>query len=281
MSANELIKGYTPTQPIDIKKRDPLYNPDVRDMNDTAQMSVRDLKFKDQYYTMLRIGNQLKNGDGFTLGPNNKYLTKFDYDRQIDPNYLRRQDPKNQKHTESNDFYNGLTNGYYDIPKRIKRPVQKVNVFDAMDAYQYKSRFLQSGITEKTEKKDVVKTDDVKTVSPTKVETPKAPIQTNIKPMAPIKTLATDPTDDLKHIDKINNDDFIKKNKVKSKTDYQKILDEIELDRERSLLGMDGQKTSYDDQLTDKYGVTKKIGGVTTGSTFRKINTKPIKGLNI
>jgi len=278
MSVNNLLKGYSQQKTIDATtEKDPLYNPSIPQINNTDLVkTLRELKFKDQYYTMMKFDNQLKNGDGFTLGTNSKYLKKWDYDRQIDSNYLRRQNPKNQKHTDSNDFYNGLTNGYYDIPKKIPRIKQAIDrtAIDPMDAYQYKSRFIDSGTNTNTNTKPII---DNSTTTLTLPDKPAANILNDIK------TIASDPTQDHLIIEKKAMDEYRKKytetpsqriNKIKSSKDieYQKILDEIERQRRQSLLDMSPVKTKYDydDPDKDKYGNPILRGHTTVNMNISK-----------
>lgn len=149
MSANSLLNpnGSTPGVVQNVQSNNLLYNPSVPVIGDlNIAKNARALKLKDRFYIDNVMDGQMKNSDGLSLGANNKYLKSKDYDRQIDPNYLRRQNPKNQKHTETNDYYNGITLGYYDLPKRIPRATigMPAAPIDSLNAYQYKNRFLDN-----------------------------------------------------------------------------------------------------------------------------------------
>jgi hypothetical protein len=167
---------------------------------------------------------------------------------------------------------------YFDIPKRIPKPqiATDTSYIDAMNAYQYKSRFLDSSIKDKIPTVPKDKND-------TKVETPKAPINIKTKPMNDAKTIGFDPTDNKTYVQKIDNIEFAKKHKpsgsiqdhikklqdekktsnikpMSRSNDYQKILDDIEKDRQQSIINRDiakTEKTSYDKENTDKYGNPK------------------------
>ena len=145
MSASSLIGKSASNVVENVKPANGLYNPSIPVMNDKNIKELRNIKFKDRYYLDQRIDGQMKNTEG-TLGPNNKFLTRIDYDRQIDENYLRRQNPKNRKHTNPADFYNGSQLAYYGLPVKIPRaqiqnPLAGIS---PMDIYQYQNRFISN-----------------------------------------------------------------------------------------------------------------------------------------
>lgn len=270
MSANELLKGYTPSQPIDIKTRNPLYNPEIPDMKDPERTikSLRELKFKDMYSTQMRMDNQLRNtnGDGFSLDPNTKYMKRRDYDRIIDPNYLRVMNPRNKKHTESDDYFTGqAVLGYFDIPREIPKPTPPTlpaGVITPINAYQYTSRFMQDSniTTAKPAPKVAPPVPNLEKVTmPTKPE--------KIKPLSNMTGAGTDPTDDPAYIN--NQYEY-----NKAPQGYAAKLDEIERQRQESILKSNtSEKTSYDKEPTDKYGKAKII-------TPSKISIKPRTNYN-
>lgn len=143
-SARSLLNLSNQNVAPNVTSTNPLYNPEIPVINDINIRELRNIKFKDRYYLDNRIDRQMRNSDGLSLGPNNKYLRRKDYDRQIDPNYLRRENPKNKKHTDPNDFYNGSTLAFLEIPKRIPRATTTAPVIDSMDQYQYKNRFISN-----------------------------------------------------------------------------------------------------------------------------------------
>jgi hypothetical protein len=151
MSATNLLNPNGSNSGVvqNVQTNNPLYNPSVPVIGDlNIAKNARNLKLKDRFYLENSLDGQMKNSDGLSLGANNKYLRRKDYDRQIDPNYLRRQNPKNQKHTEPNDFYDGMSLGYYDLPKRIPRATigMPTAPIDSLNAYQYKNRFLDNSL---------------------------------------------------------------------------------------------------------------------------------------
>jgi len=267
MSANQLLKGYNVSNTSNIKDKDPLYNPSIPDTNDPKRTnkSLRDLKFKDQYYVQMSIDQQMKNGDGFTLGPNNKYLKKDrDYDRRIDINYFRKENVRNKKYTQPDDFGFGQLS-YYNLPRSIPRPQPTIDmsgIITPMNAYQYQQRFLPSAPivpTVPTVKPVIAKITD-------KVEIPKAPVK--VKPMADKSTIGYDPTDSINKVD--NN---------QPSNNYKQRMEEIERQRQQSKLNANLQsttKTSYDTETSglDKYGKPKIINQHKTAPM--KTGIKPV-----
>lgn len=143
MSASSLIGKSASNVVENVKPTNGLYNPSVPIIGDKNIKELRNIKFKDRYYLDQRIDGQMKNTEG-TLGPNNKFLTRIDYDRQIDENYLRRQNPKNRKTTHPADFYNGSQLAYYGLPVKIPRAVIPAPTIDPMEQYQYQNRFINN-----------------------------------------------------------------------------------------------------------------------------------------
>lgn len=284
MSATTLLKGYTNTNNTDdIKERNPLYNPSIPDMNDPKReiKSIRDMKFRDMYSTQMRLDAQMKNtnGDGFCLDGNTKYLKRRDYDRIIDPNYLRVINPKNKKYTIPDDYYTGHSVlGYFDIPKIIPRPQPTIDmsgVINPMNSYQYKQRFIQDSN---------ISTPSIKpsTVDTSKVTIPQAPQKS--KPLNDLKTIGTDPTQDPAYVKEQQYKDYIEKMKKPSgstadrisrlrsnaasnavsnaptdnnipSSDFEQKMKEIERQRQQSIMNANTQQTtSYDKDSRDKYG---------------------------
>ena len=146
-SANSLLNN--PDSTPNVLSSNILNVPDSRVLGENNNISkIRNLKFKDRYYIDNRMDQQMKNNDGLSLGANNKFLKSRDYDRQIDTNYLRRQDPNNKKYTQPDDFYNGSALAYFEIPKTIPRAVipdpLAGGAIDATNKYQYKNRFISN-----------------------------------------------------------------------------------------------------------------------------------------
>lgn len=215
MSATSLLNPYSNegTIPNPISNNS-MYNPDIPVIGDlNIVRNARALKLRDRYYLDNSLDGQMKNSDGLSLGSNNKYLRTANYDRQIDINYLRRQNSKNNKHTEPNDFYNGMELGYYDLPKRIQRPVTQsaISPIDSLDAYQYKNRFIDNSMPSLPPA--VIKQQPVEPITPT---LPKAPVKTQAKIIAPI---GFDPTDDdrFKKIQEAKERAIINRNIMSSK----------------------------------------------------------------
>lgn len=194
MSASSLIGKSASNVVENVKPANGLYNPSIPVMNDKNIKELRNIKFKDRYYLDQRIDGQMKNTEG-TLGPNNKFLTRIDYDRQIDENYLRRQNPKNRKHTNPADFYNGSQLAYYGLPVKIPRAVIIQPTIDPMEQYQYQNRFISNPLLPATRP------------SPTPAPFPQRPSD-----MA--DRIAFDPTDIQKQldIDKLNSIGYINQN---------------------------------------------------------------------
>lgn len=150
ISANTLLNktssNVVPNTPL--QKRNPLYNPDVPIINDenlkTNIKDLRSMRLKDRYYADMVVGRAVKNGDGFTLGPNNCGFNFFNnYDGSIDPNLIARRNPKNKQYTQPNNEYEGSFGAYYMLPKTTPRPQPIVpdltNLLDSLNPYQYKN----------------------------------------------------------------------------------------------------------------------------------------------
>ena len=225
-SANNLLGGIQPQVLPNVASSSIIYNPSVPVIGDSNIVrNLRAIKMKDQFYVNNAIDGQMKNNDGLSLGANNKFLRHSNYDRQIDPNYLRRQNPLNKLHTDPSDFYDGSQLAYFELPKRIPRASivdpMSVGAINPLNAYQYKSRFL-----------------DNKTIAQPKsiIDEPTKPTKTKETNMKDIKTNGFDPTDDLNAINK-----------------------QIENDRGSSIVSRNiysSQKTPSDlsNDINDKYG---------------------------
>lgn len=157
ISANTLLNKSNSdvVQNVPIQKRDPLYNPSNPVINDeNLKLNIKDLRsvrLQDRYYTDMALNRMVKNGDGYSLGANDKGFSYFrNYDRSIDPNLMARRNPKNKLYTQPDDYYNGSFGAYYSLPKTIKRPApiapNITSLTDAMNAYQYKNTALIGGL---------------------------------------------------------------------------------------------------------------------------------------
>ena len=230
MSANSLLGGVTPNVIPNLPSTNPLYNPSIPVMGDQTVKSLRNIKMKDRFYLDNALDGQMKNNDGLSLGPNNKFLRRNDYDRQIDPNYLRRENPRNKKHTDPDDFYNGSALGYYEIPRRIPRaqipnPLTSV---DPMDMYQYANRFISNA---------VIAQPKASTTQPVfDINAPKRPRPVNT--LADTKTIGQDPTTDP--------------NIIKMNEELKKQMDQSIIDRAREINKRPPDNINTD--LYDKYG---------------------------
>jgi hypothetical protein len=193
MSASSLI-GKSSMVVENVKSKNGLYNPSIPIIADKNIKELRNIKFKDRYYLDQRIDGQMKNTEG-TIGPNNKFLTRIDYDRQIDENYLRRQNPKNRKHTDPADFYNGSQLSYYGLPVKIPRAIIQQQTIDPMEQYQYQNRFISNPLLPATRP------------SPTPEPFPQ-------KPSDMMDNIGFDPVDIQKQleIDKLNSIGYINQN---------------------------------------------------------------------
>ena len=123
-----------------------IYNPSIPVKGDINNESVKNIKFKDRYYIDNSIYRQMRNIEG-SLGQNNKYLKRFDYDNAISENYIRRLNKSNKKLTMPNDFVYGSTDAYYAIPPHIKSPTilsMLPGAQIAMNQYQYMNRFTNA-----------------------------------------------------------------------------------------------------------------------------------------
>lgn len=156
-SANTLLNRTSSktVQNVPTTDRNPLYNPSTPVMNDenlkTNIKALRSVRMQDRYYTDMVLNSITKNGDGFTMGSNNKGLSFFEnYDRAIDPNLIARRKADNKKYTQPDDFYNGSVGAYYSIPKTIARPQaitpDVTSLTDSMNAYQYKNSSIAGGL---------------------------------------------------------------------------------------------------------------------------------------
>jgi hypothetical protein len=203
-SANSLLNTSSSNVVPNIQSTNPLYNPAIPVIGDSNNVrNLRNIKMKDRFYLDNAFDGQMKNNDGLSLGANNKFLRRNNYDRQIDPNYLRRENPINRKHTDIDDFYNGSELAYFELPRRIPRAQivdpMSINAINPMNAYQYRNRFLDNSNVSKPVEKiaPAFNPKDPQMIS----DKPKAPIKTNLKDT---KTIGNDPTEDPDII-KINN----------------------------------------------------------------------------
>lgn len=131
LSANTLLSKNASNvkDNVPMNNRDRMYNPDIPKIGDKNLQSndARSIKMKDRYYVDMALSSQVKNGDYFTLGQNNKGFTTFnDYDRSIDPNMMIRRDPLTKQYYQPNDFYNGSYDAYYSLPKTTRRPAPTI-----------------------------------------------------------------------------------------------------------------------------------------------------------
>jgi hypothetical protein len=188
MSAYSLLNGTTANVIPNIQSNSSLYNPSIPVIGDQNIRSIRNINMKDRFYLDNAIDGQMKNNDGLSLGANNKFLRHRDYDRQIDANFLRRQNPRNKKHTDPDDFYNGSQLAYFEIPRKIPRAqimdplAAGAGIIDPMDAYQYKNRFISNTPTPQT--KPAILPPMVSPTEKVKVSDSK------------LKPIGTDPTED-------------------------------------------------------------------------------------
>ena len=154
LSANSLLnKGNPKVAPnVRTELRDPMYNPSTPTIGDDNTKFVKDarsLRMKDRFYVDMTLNSYSKNGDGYTLGQNNKGFKAFlDYDRAIDPNLLIRRDPNSKQYYQPNDFYNGSYDAYYSLPKSIKRPNPTIGgdlLSEIAALYQFKPASISTG----------------------------------------------------------------------------------------------------------------------------------------
>lgn len=154
LSANSLLsKGNPKVAPnVRTELRDPMYNPSTPTIGDDNTKFVKDarsLRMKDRFYVDMALNSYSKNGDGYTLGQNNKGFKAFnDYDSAIDPNLLIRRDPNSKQYYQPNDFYNGSYDAYYSLPKSIKRPNPTIGgdlLSEIAALYQFKPASISTG----------------------------------------------------------------------------------------------------------------------------------------
>jgi hypothetical protein len=154
LSANSLLsRGNPKVAPnVGIELRDPMYNPTTPKIGDDNTKFVKDarsLRMKDRFYVDMTLNSYSKNGDGYTLGQNNKGFKAFtDYDRAIDPNLLIRRDPNSKQYYQPNDYYNGSYDSYYSLPKSIKRPAPTIGgdlLSEISALYNFKPASISTG----------------------------------------------------------------------------------------------------------------------------------------
>lgn len=181
ISANTLLNKTNSdiVKNIPIQKRDPLYNPSNPVINDenlkTNIKDLRSVRLQDRYYTDMVLNRIVKNGDGFSLGSNDRGFTYFrNYDRSIDPNLIARRNPKNKLYTQPDDYFNGSMGAYYSLPKTIKRPApiapDITSLTDAMNAYQYKNTSIGSGLPTPVQSLPITTTPGTSLAIPTPIE---------------------------------------------------------------------------------------------------------------
>jgi hypothetical protein len=245
-SANSLLNMSSSNVVPNIQSTNPLYNPAIPVIGDSNNVrNLRNIKMKDRFYLDNAMDGQMKNSDGLSLGANNKFLRRNNYDRQIDPNYLRRENPINRKHTDIDDFYNGSELAYFELPRRIPRAQivdpMSINAINPMNAYQYRNRFLDNSNVSKPVVKPIVKP-VIETDKPKTPDKPKAPIKTNLNDnktnLNDNKTIGNDPTED---------------------PDIIKIKNQLEKERGESIVNRNinkAQNTPKDlnTEIKDKYG---------------------------
>ena len=284
LSANSLLsKGNPKVAPnVRTELRDPMYNPSTPTIGDDNTKFVKDarsLKMKDRFYVDMALNSYSKNGDGYTLGQNNKGFKAFtDYDRAIDPNLLIRRDPNSKQYYQPNDFYNGSYDSYYSLPKSIKRPNPTIGgdlLSEIAALYQFKPASISTGflnniasgaintpITSKSTDMSTATTSlsipvpsptrspgvtsyasrqDIKPLSNTApVMETDIPVQTPTR-MNDVNTIGTNPTEDP---DIIN-----------AKDEYDKIMKDSTLERNRGRQDKDTVYKRYGmDTKLDQYG---------------------------
>lgn len=284
LSANSLLsKGNPKVAPnVRTELRDPMYNPSTPTIGDDNTKFVKDarsLRMKDRFYVDMALNSYSKNGDGYTLGQNNKGFKAFtDYDRAIDPNLLIRRDPNSKEYYQPNDFYNGSYDSYYSLPKSIKRPNPTIGgdlLSEIAALYQFKPASISTGflnniasgaintpITSKSTDMSTATTSlsipvpsptrspgvtsyasrqDIKPLSNTApVMETDIPVQTPTR-MNDVNTIGTNPTEDP---DIIN-----------AKDEYDKIMKDSLLERNRGRQDKDTVYSRYGmDTKLDQYG---------------------------
>ena len=271
-SANTLLNRTSSktVQNIPTTDRNPLYNPSTPVINDenlkTNIKDLRSVRMQDRYYTDMVLNSISKNGDGFTMGANNKGLSFFEnYDRAIDPNLIARRNVNNKKYTQPDDFYNGSVGSYYSIPKTIARPQpitpDITSLTDSMNSYQYRNSSISGGLPTPA---STALAAPVSTTTPLKIPAPvnpniknftSVPLDTfryggNVKPttfegntrmMNDINTNSYDPTTDpsyLKYQDELNKARLMAERDRQARQDQKNIYKNFGLDTETDENGL-------------------------------------------
>ena len=124
-----------------------IYNPDTPQLSDINLKKVSDLsrvKMRDRFYTDMKLRNNVKNGDGYTLGRNDAGLRNFSLDSYIEPNRRFLLDPNNTHMTTPDSYFNGNDKNYYhlDPDAVVERDTNGLIIQSRLD-YSYKGKKKQ------------------------------------------------------------------------------------------------------------------------------------------
>ena len=287
LSANSLLSKGNPkvTPNVRTELRDPMYNPSTPTIGDDNTKFVKDarsLRMKDRFYVDMALNSYSKNGDGYTLGQNNKGFKAFiDYDRAIDPNLLIRRDPNSKQYYQPNDFYNGSYDSYYSLPKSIKRPAPTIGgdlLSEITALYNFKPASISTGFlnniasgaintpvsssaTSATDAGTATTSLSIPTPSPTRssgltsytsrqdMKTP-----TNAAPVMETDTPVQTPTR-MNDVNTIGTNPTEDPDIIKAKDEYDKIMQDSTLERNRGRQDKDTVYKRYGmDTKLDQYG---------------------------
>lgn len=124
-----------------------LYNPDTPQLSDINLKKVSDIsrvKLRDRFFIDMKMRDNVKNGDGFTLGRNDAGITNFSLDSYVEPNRRFLLNPNNTHMTTPDSYFNGNDKNYYHLdPDAIVERDSKGLIIQSRLDYSYKGKKAQ------------------------------------------------------------------------------------------------------------------------------------------
>lgn len=120
------------------------YNPDTPQLSDVNLQQISDIsrvKLRDRFYIDMKLRDNVKNGDGYTLGRNDYGLRNFSLDSYVEPNRRLLLNPNNTHMTTPDSYFNGNDKNYYhlDPDAIIERDSNGLIIKSRLD-YSYKGK---------------------------------------------------------------------------------------------------------------------------------------------
>ena len=124
-----------------------IYNTDTPQLSDINLQKVSDIsrvRMRDRFFIDMKLRNNANNGDGYTLGRNDKGLKNFGLESYIDPNRRMKLNPNNTHMTTPDSFFTGNDKNYYYLePDAVVERDQRGLIIQSRLDYSYKGKKLQ------------------------------------------------------------------------------------------------------------------------------------------